>query len=165
MDAVSAWVGTLAWSVYLGGVIVMEVVWRPAQEHLPPSQTAVACAVMGRRFRWFALGALAVSGAAALVRVIGSAPGPSAGDPAGRAVAAALVGWCALVALVAYTTVVAHPALHRRAAGHASDEERAAARARVGRAIRRMDRVVRVELAVAFATTLLVASVPAGGLW
>ena len=123
----------------------MELVWRPAQRALPAAQTGAVCATMGRRYRWLALGALVVAGATGLPRV------------AGAVRVSALVCWAALVTIVSYTSARAHPALHARTSADLDPGERAAARAQVARAIRRMDIVLRVELALALVGTLLVA--------
>lgn len=161
----AAYVVMLAWSVYLGGALVMELVWRPAQEHLPMSQIGVACQVMGRRYRWLALAMLAVIAATGLALLPGRGPGTlTLSTGYGRTVAALVGCWVLLVALVVGMAFAAHPALHARGATELTPEARAAPRAGVGRAIRRMDALLRVELVVALAATLLGASLPSGGM-
>lgn len=158
MTWASFWAGAglLAWAVYLGGALVMELAWRPAQEGMPMAQIGVACQRMGRRYRWIALVSLAGSGVAgaALMGVRGT--GGSRGDAA--LVGALIVSWCALVALVALMAFVAHPALHTRTPSALPPEERASARVAVERAIRRMDRCLRAELAVALVATALLSA-------
>lgn len=162
---VAVYVVLLAWSVYLGGALVMELVWRPAQQHLPMSQIGVACQVMGRRYRWLALAMLAVIAATGLSLLPGRGPGTlTASTGYGRTVLALAGCWVLLAALVVGMAFAAHPALHARGSADLTPEARAEARAGVGRAIRRMDALLRVELAVALAATLLGASLPAGGM-
>ncbi len=160
----AAYVLLLAWSVYLGGALVMELVWRPAQEGLPMSQIGVACRRMGRRYRWIALSMLGLIGAVGLPLVL-TGDGPLAVSTRhGRTVAGLVACWLVLAALVSGMAFLAHPALHSRTSAGMSPEERERARARVGRSIRRMDVLLRLELGVALVATLLGASLPAGGL-
>lgn len=155
------------WALYVGGALSMELIWRPAQEAIPPSQINVVCQRMGRRYRWIALGALALIAASALGQLARSGEAPallSLGHPYGRTVLVSALGWGVLVAVVVTLAVVAHPALHVRMDGSASQEERARTRAAVAVAIRRMDHLLRFDLAVALGTALFVASLPWGGL-
>jgi len=162
---VARYVELVAWSVYLGGALVMELVWRPAQEHLPMSQIGVACQKMGRRYRWIALAMLCVIGLTSLTLLPGRASETlSISSRFGRSVLALVLCWCALVALVVSMAFSAHPALHVRMPSDLDPDARAAARAEVGRAIRRMDRTLRSELAIALTATLFAASLSAGGL-
>lgn len=156
----------VAWATYVGGAIVMEVVWRPAQRLLPAAQTAVACQVMGRRYRWLALGALGTIGVAAVARLGDRSTEHSLAlsDPYGRTVAALAACWVVVVALVAAMAFFAHPALHVRTAAGLDPAARAAARAEVARAIRRMDVSLRTELVVALLAAFLGAALHAGGL-
>lgn len=162
----------VSWAVYVGGALVMELVWRPAQADLPPSQTAVACQWMGRRYRWLALLALLGAGASGFARVADAAartPGSPA-DPLswstsyGRTLLALVVLWVVLLGVLAILSVVAHPALHGRTTADMPEPERQAARRRVQRAIRRMDRLLRVELGLALVALALGASLHTGGL-
>lgn len=151
---------TLAWALYLGGTMAMELVWRPVQRYLPPGQVNVVCQKMGRRYRWIALGSLAVAGAALA---------PDLRQPHlwsssyGRTVCAGFACWLLLAAGVLTMTLRAHPALHRRHEADLSADERAAARERTRRAIRRMDVLLRSEIALALVAVLLAVSLPAGG--
>lgn len=155
----------LAWSVYLGGALVMELVWRPAQDGMPMSQIGVACRVMGRRYRWIALSMLGVIGVTGLALLPGRPPGAlTLSTGLGRTIVALVACWIALVALVVGMAFLAHPALHARTSASVSPDERSQARARVGSSIRRMDLMLRLELGVALVATLLGASLPAGGL-
>ena len=155
----------VGWAVYVGGAIVMEWVWRPAQAHLPAAQTAEACRRMGRRYRWLALGSLVAIGATGWARMAEDDSGPSLSlDHAYGRTLWALVGmWVALLALVAVLAVVAHPALHRRVPSELDTTQIAASREEVRRAITRMDRVLRADLVVVLIAALLGASLAAGG--
>lgn len=141
-----------AWAIYAGGAFAMEAIWRRTQPSLPQSQIAVACQWMGRRYRWMAAIALgaAAAGGSGVEATAGSDPGP-----AGPLV---WLGWLALVFVLALITFVGHPSLHVRSGADLSDEERAAARAEVARAIRRMDVLLRVDLVLAALTLLALAA-------
>lgn len=158
----------LGWAAYLGGAVYMEVVWRPAQEHIPPSQTNVLCQRMGQRYRWLALSALALLAATGVGLVlVGPAttrPSLSLSGSYGRTLAALALCWAALVTLVAVMAVVAHPALHARTPAEMTAAERAIARESVRGAIRRMDLLLRVELGVAVVAVVLGTSLRFGGL-
>lgn len=153
----------LGWSVYIGGALVMELIWRPAQESMPQSQIAVACQWMGRRYRWvaaIALGTVGVSGAA--LAVLSDEPMTLA-EPWGRNLAALVVVWVALAVTLAAITFYGHPSLHTRMRPDLSDEERRAAREQVRRAIARMDKLLRVDLFLALLAGLLGAGMQVGG--
>ncbi len=144
----------------------MEWVWRPAQEHLPAAQTAEACRRMGRHYRWLALSSLVVIGATGWARLEEADSGSSLSlDHSYGRTLWTLVGlWFALVGLVGVLTVVAHPALHRRASSELDATQFAVSREEVRRANARMDRVLRADLVVALVAALLGASLSAGGI-
>lgn len=170
MRIVIGFVFTVALSVYLGGALVMELVWRPAQRDLPPPQVGVLCHHMGRRYRWVALGALGVlaaawfagraTGRAGALGLAGAASGrlPVAVSPA--AVAAAC--WGVLVALVLAMGVLLHPRSHQRGRARAGGGGAETRRRRL-HAMRAMEVLLRLELVVALAATAL--AVVAGGGW
>jgi uncharacterized membrane protein len=141
----------LSWSTYVGGALVMEFVWRPAQEALPPSQTAVACQWMGRRYRWLSLIALVVAGISGVARLDGV---PDAGTATGRLVLLTVGLWAVLLVVLGQLALAAHPALHVRTPATMTEQDRQAARQEVKRAIRRMDRLLRFELVCALAALL-----------
>ncbi|MBV6506972.1 MAG: hypothetical protein JJLCMIEE_00009 [Acidimicrobiales bacterium] len=169
-----AFVHVLSWATYMGGALVMEFVWRPAQQHLPPSQTAVACQWMGRRYRWVALAALLGAGSSGAARLVAagqiSLSPPVFGDQLalsngyGRTILATTVLWAVMLGTVGLLSLVAHPALHVRMRSDMTDEEREAARSAVMKAIRRMDIVLRVDLVLAAVAALLGASLSFGGI-
>jgi len=172
VDGLLALFHTVGWAVYVGGALSMELLWRPAQEAIPPSLVNVVCQRMGRRYRWIALCALAVIAASGFGQLVdaGLLNGsfPESLSPSGRYGRTLLmlgIGWLTLVGIVVMLAVVAHPALHVRTSGAATPEERAASRAAVARAIRRMDFLLRLDLAVGFISALLAASLPSGGLF
>lgn len=161
---------TVALSVYLGGALVMELVWRPAQRDLPPPQVGVLCQRMGRRYRWVALGALGLLAVAWTAwRALGRATVPL---PAGVAPAQLLAGaslvtlaaacWGVLVALVLAMGVLLHPRSHWRGRAGAGGTGAIETRRRRLRAMRVMEVLLRVELAVALAATAL--AVVSGGI-
>lgn len=152
-----SYVHVVSWSVYVGGALVMELVWRPAQAAIPPSQTAVACQWMGRRYRWISLFALLAAAASGIARLDGS---PDLGTARGRLVVAAAVLWVLLAAILGSLALAAHPALHVRTPATMSEEDRAAARQEVRRAIRRMDLLLRLELTLALVALLVGAMLP-----
>jgi uncharacterized membrane protein len=154
----------LGWSTYIGGALVMELIWRPAQEDMPQSQIAVACQWMGHRYRWIAamaLGSIGVSGAALLAQ---SDRHLSLSSSWGRTMWALILLWVALVITLGAIAFYGHPSLHSRMRADLSEEERKAARERVRRAIHRMDILLRVDLALALLATLLGAGLQVGGI-
>ncbi|MCZ7534891.1 MAG: hypothetical protein M5T61_02380 [Acidimicrobiia bacterium] len=116
----------LAWSVYLGGALVMELVWRPAQEHMPMSQIGVACQIMGRRYRWVALAMLSLIAATSLTLLPGRSPQAlTFSTQLGRTIIALVICWVLLVALVGSMAFFAHPSLHVRMPSHLDPDGRA----------------------------------------
>ena len=142
---------TLAWSLYLGGVLVMELIWRPLQRDLAPAQTGVMCLKMGRRYRWFALGTLGLTGATALGLALAKGGPSSAAPPLG------LASWTCLLSLVLLMGLLLHPGSHRKARVPADPAAVAASRRRRTRAIRTMNVMLRMELSVALCATVLAA--------
>lgn len=156
-----------SWSVYVGGAVVMEFVWRPAQEHLPMSQIGVACRRMGRRYRWVACFALVGAGTSDIAIVAVTGNGGAAFDATssyGRTTIALALCWVALVITLSTLTFVAHPGLHVRSSTEMTEAERAESRERVRLAIRRMDLVLRIDLAIALVSLFPAASLVGGGL-
>jgi uncharacterized membrane protein len=162
MRVVLGFVFTLAWALYLGGSVAMEFIWRPVQRFVPPGQVNIVCQRMGRRYRWIALGSLAVAGGALAPALRRSHFTLSSAY--GRTAWAGLTCWALLVLGVMTMALLAHPALHLRQDASLSSAERAAARERTRRAIRRMDLLLRADIAVALVAVLLTVSLPSGGL-
>ena len=153
----------LGWSVYIGGALVMEFVWRPAQAAMPQSQIAVACEWMGRRYRWVAAASLALIGVSGVAMAIRSDETLTLSNPWGRTVAALIVVWVAMSATLAGIAISGHPSLHTRMSADATDEERKASREQVRRAIARMDTLLRLDLFLALLAALLGAGLHSGG--
>lgn len=153
----------LGWSTYLGGALVMEFVWRPAQEAMPQSQIAVACQWMGRRYRWIAATSLALIALSGVALAAGGDEELTLSNSWGRTLAALVLVWLALVVTLAVISLSGHPGLHTRMAADVSESERTEAREKVRRAIRRMDMLLRVDLALALLAALLGASLHLGG--
>lgn len=174
MDTLLAGVHAAGWAVYVGGPITMEVILRYAQKTMPPSQVAVVCKNSGGRYRWLALGALLVIGASGLAMVLRLSEAELAGrpgDPAlslsdayGRTLLLLGVGWVALFGMVATMAFWMHPAQARRSRPDMTPEEIQAERQRVGRAIFRMNRLLKAELVLAIAMVAVGATLHQGGL-
>jgi uncharacterized membrane protein len=165
----------LAWSVYIGGAITMEIILRYAQRTMPPSQVAVVCKNAGSRYRWVGLAALLAIGLTGLLLVLRiddaalagrpGDPAMSLSDPYGRTLVLLAVAWVALLAAVSSMAFWLHPAQSKRSHPGMTKDEIAQERQRVGRAISRMNRVLRFELVMAIVAAALGASLHAGGLF
>lgn len=136
---------SLAWSVYIGGAICMEAVLRYAQQFMKPSQTAYVCEFSGKRYRWWSAVCLTILIATGVPMIFlrGLHETPY------LLVVLLLTGlWAAQVAILALLALRVHPDMHARLLPSMSPEEMKRERARVGQAIVRMDRTLRLELAV-----------------
>jgi uncharacterized membrane protein len=175
MDTLIATVHALAWAIYIGGSLTMEVILRYAQRTMPPSQVAVVCKHAGSRYRWVGLGALLLigaSGGAMVLRIddayLATRPGDpelSLSDAYGRTLLLLAIAWVALLAAVSAMAFWLHPAQSKRSHPGMTSEEIAQERQRVGVAIARMNRVLRFELVLAIVAAGLGASLHAGGLF
>ncbi len=164
-----------SWAVYLGGLLVMEFVWRPVQRHLPPAQTGVVCQKMGRMYRWLSLGALGI--VALTCFAWHGVASPTYGAAGAHSVAQGglpAVGWAAwlgLASLVILASLVfgmglaLHPTSHKRAAASVDTEGAAANRERRLRAIRFMNIALRAELVIALGATAVAALPGHVGAW
>lgn len=139
----------LGWSVYLGGALCMELVLRHAQDHMKPSQIAIVCASAGQRYRWFSAVALCVLLITGILLVLDRPRGFDVSTSHGVAVWGLCGLWAAQVAILAALSFRVHPAMHLRADATMTAQEIGFERARVGVAIRDMDRLLRAELALA----------------
>ncbi len=131
-----------ATALYLGGAVTMELVLRYAQRELPGPQTAVTCQVSGRRWRWWAQGSLAVAGLAFFGSSRSQPPPPALG-------VAYWTVWTVLAGVLLVMSYRAHPAMARKIDPGADSEERRRRREELKKAIARMDRLLRTELALA----------------
>jgi len=153
----------------------MEWVLRYAQRTMPPSQVAVVCKNAGRRYRWFGLASILVVGVSGLFMVLrldnpelAARPGHpelSLTDSYGLTLLLLTAAWVVLLACVSAMAFWLHPAQAKRSRADMDEEEVRVERARVGVAIKRMDRVLRVELVGTIAAVALGASLHLGGLW
>jgi uncharacterized membrane protein len=139
----------LGWSVYLGGALCMELVLRHAQNHMKPSQVAIVCANAGQRYRWFSAVALCVLLITGILLVLDRPRGFDVSSVRGVAVWAMCGLWAAQVAILAVLSFRVHPTMHLRADATMTAAQIRIERARVGVAIRDMDRLLRAELALA----------------
>ena len=175
MDSVVAWLHVLGWAFYAGGPITMEWVLRYAQRTMPPSQVAVVCQKAGHRYRWFSLAALGLIGITGIVLWLRldnadlagrpRHPRMSLADPYGRTLLELAIVWVMLVALVSLMAFWLHPAQARRSRPDMPREEIQVERARVGRALKRMEIVLRSELVLSIVALGLGGSLHAGGLF
>ena len=166
LGAIHAW----AWAIYVGGAITMEWILRYAQRTMPPSQVGVVCKNAGMRYRWLALGCLAVIGLTGLLMVVRldsgdpGSPELSLSDPYGRTLELLTVAWLLLVATVAFMAFRLHPAQRKRSLPENTPAEVAAERARIGRAIKQMDHALKFELILSVISIGIGASLRHGGL-
>lgn len=175
MDSTIAWLHAIGWAAYAGGPITMEWVLRYAQRTMPPSQVGIVCQRAGHRHRWFSLAALTVTGLTGVLLWLRldnadlasrpRHPRMSLADPYGRTLLLLAVVWLILFAFVSLMAFWLHPAQARRSQPHMTPEEVQGERARVGRAIKRMEWVLRSELVISIVAIGLGASLHAGGLF
>jgi len=154
LDVLLLWVHTVAWSVYVGGAVTMELVLRYAQQFMRPSQVAVVCQAAGRSYRWWSFVALMLLLATGIPLALDYPGGFDPRTLAGRVIWGICGLWLVQLALLALLAYRVHPDMHARADATMSQEEIARERRRLGQAIQRMDRVVRIELAGTLAALL-----------
>lgn len=146
---------TLAWSVYVGGAITMELVLRYAQKFMRPSQVAIVCQASGRSYRWWSLVALTVL----MITGIPLALRQAGAFDVSTAIGLLLWGLCGVwllqISILALLTFRVHPDMHARSRASMSEEEIRLDRQRVGLAIRQMDQLLRLELAGTIIAVLL----------
>lgn len=155
LDLPLLWAHTLAWAVYVGGAITMELVLRHAQQFMRPSQVAVVCQRSGRSYRWWSFYALLVLLATGIPLAWNRPGGFDPGGATGAVTWALCVVWLVQLGLLALLAFKVHPDMHARADATMSEAEIKEERQRIGQAIRRMDLVVRIELAGAIFALLL----------
>lgn len=174
MDTLLGAMHASAWAIYVGGAITMEWILRYAQHTMPPSQVGVVCKNAGMRYRWLALGCLAVIGASGLAMILRVDDGELAGrlgspelslsDSYGRTLLLLTIAWGLLAATVAYMAFWLHPAQRKRSRPEMSDGDVAAERQRIGRAIKKMDHALKFELVLSVISVGVGASLHTGGL-
>ncbi|MBD3647393.1 MAG: CopD family protein [Pseudomonadales bacterium] len=145
----------LCWAVYVGGAITMELVLRHAQQYMKPSQIAVVCQRSGKRYRWWSFYCLLLLMATGLL-LAQQHPAPLDPSTAYGLTVWMLCGlWILQLAILGLLSLRIHPDMHARLTSDMSPEEMQRERARVGVAITRMDRTVRIELFCAIAAMFL----------
>jgi uncharacterized membrane protein len=155
----------LAWCAQVGGSLTMEWVLRFAQRTMPGPQTGVVCQRAGTRYRWFALASLAVVGVTGLLMTVRlDDPELALTESYGRTFWALVALWTVLTIAVALMAFVLHPAQRRRSLPDATEDDVKRERARLGRAIARMEFVLRLELVVSIVAVALGASLEHGGM-
>lgn len=174
MDTVLGAAHAIAWAIYVGGAVTMEIILRFVQKEMPGPQAGLVCKTAGMRYRWIALAMLVVIGATGgimLLRLddaeLAARPGSpklSLADAYGQTMLALALAWALLTATVAAMAFWLHPAQRRRSKPHMTEGEIAAERRRVGRAMSRMEKALRFELWLSLVAMLLGASLGRGGL-
>lgn len=144
-----------AWSIYVGGSICMELVLRYAQRFMRPSQVAVVCQNSGRRYRWWSFYCLLALLASGALLVWHFRLPLSPATLTGAALWGLVVLWTVQMSILGLLSFRIHPDMHARLSSDMTPEQMKIERARVGVAIVRMDRTVRVELAGALVAMLL----------
>lgn len=142
-------VHALCWAIYVGGAICMELVLRYAQNFMKPSQIAVVCQYSGIRYRWWSLFCLAGLLITGILLAIAQ---PAPFDPStryGLVVWILCALWIAQMLILGLLSLRIHPDMHARLTSDMTPDEMHRERARVGVAITRMDRTVRLELGLA----------------
>ncbi len=134
----------------------MEFVLNYAQQSMRPSQTAVVCEFSGRRYRWWSflcLLTLMVTGALLALR-----SNWSVDSVQGFSMMLLVLLWLVQMLILGLLTFRFHPDMHARLHTTMTPEQMKLERSRVGVAIVRMARTVRIELAVAVLAMLTGAS-------
>ncbi len=137
----------LAWAVYVGGAITMELVLRYAQKFMRPSQVGIVCQRAGHNYRWWSLLALTILMLTGSPMAMRQPDAFDAGSTFGMTLWVLCSVWLLQIIILALLTFRFHPDMHARMAVSLGDEERQRERQRVGVAIRRMDQLLRLELA------------------
>lgn len=139
----------LAWAVYVGGAITMELVLRHAQDFMKPSQIAHVCQYSGKRYRWWSFFCLVILLATGVPLALQQPGSFDYTTPRGMIVWFLCAVWVVQMGVLALLSFRIHPAMHARLTADMSPEQMTRERQRVGVAIQRMDRTVRTELAIA----------------
>jgi len=159
MDTLLSMLHIIAWCIYVGGAICMELVLSHAQKFMKPSQTAVVCERSGQRYRWVSLACLLVLLATGWALALRSPEGFDPVSDRGRAILVLQLLWLLQLGLLTLLTFRFHPDMHARLVTTMTVDEMKVERQRVGVAIVRMNRTVKIELGVALVTVLVGASV------
>ena len=139
----------LAWSVYVGGAVCMELVLRHAQQFMKPSQIAVVCQKSGKSYRWWSFVCLLLLFATGVLLARHDGLTFSRSDLVGVTLWALVTLWFVQLFILGLLSFRIHPDMHARLTSDMTGEQIKIERARVGRAIVNMDRTVRIELGCA----------------
>ena len=145
----------LAWSVYVGGAVCMELVLRHAQQFMKPSQIAVVCQRSGKQYRWWSFFCLLVLFGTGVLLARHSGLVLNRLDLASVALWGLVTLWLAQLFILGLLSFRIHPDMHARLTSDMTPDEIKVERARVGQAIVAMDRTVRIELGCALVAMLL----------
>lgn len=164
----------LSIAVYIGGAVSMEFVLGPAQNSIPPAQAQVMGQKTADRFLWLAWGSLIaifVSGVLRLqrlgfiVRDWNPFRPPLAWDSSyGRTVFAMFLIWCLLVVNGLLITLYFRRRLTGKMQAGTSQAQVAAAQQSKQQAAEWVQRLTRIDLALALVAALLGASLKVGGI-
>ncbi len=134
----------------------MEFVLNYAQQSMRPSQTAIVCEFSGRRYRWWSFLCLLVLMATGTLLALRS--NWVVDSVQGASIMLLVLLWLVQMLILGLLTFRFHPDMHARLNTTMTKEQMKLERARVGVAIVRMARTVRIELAVAVLAMLTGAS-------
>lgn len=170
MRVLAAYLHVLGVATYLGGALIMELVVGPAQQAIPPAQAQVMGKKTADRFlvlAWSALGLIGASGVLRLYTVgsesilYGDALWSS---PYGRTLLAMVSLWTVLVVNGSLITFVLRPRLVSRSGAGASAAQLQDHEQHQLRAATWIQRLTRVDLAVALVVALLGSALAFGGI-
>ncbi len=152
----------ISWAIYLGGALIMALVWKPLQKYLPPGQTAIVCQTMGKKYKWIGLGSLGVFGASWLLLGLESLEASSWSNNFSNASIAlgllATILWCTLVYLVLSMGLKIHPNSHVRISATVDDTQKEQIKSSRKAAIKKMDLMLKIELSVALVLSFIIAA-------
>ncbi len=151
----------VSWAIYLGGALIMSLVWKPVQKYLPPGQTAIVCETMGRKYKWIGLGSLSLFALSWLglgfQSLLVSKSGLDYSNFTVLLGAVAVILWMALVYLVLSMGLKIHPSSHVRISAVLDSEKRDEIKLARKAAIKKMDLMLKVELMVALLLSFVIA--------
>ncbi len=144
MKVIGGFLETTGWCIYLGGILTMEFVWRPAQLDLAPAQTGILCLQMGKRYKWLALAGLGVI-----------ALGGRFLYSANWQLYIIAIGWLVLVGLVILMGSLVHPRSHAKSLASADEKDYRELRSKRLALIALMNKMLRFELFIALFVALV----------
>lgn len=164
----------IAIAVYIGGAVAMELVLGPAQQAIPPAQAQVMGQKTSDRFLWLAWGSLITILVTGILRLqrLGFIVAewnpfrpPLAWDQSyGRTVFVMFLLWCVLAINGLLITFLFRPRLAGRMKSGVSSAQIASTQQAKQQAAVWVQRLTRLDLAVALVTALFGASLKVGGI-